>query len=237
VGHGVSQFIHTYPYLMLSLTMLGAFVGALAFTPPRLRSTTMLSGALAAPFALTSPLFVPSYWSPSRVAVALTGIEDLAFTFAGAGLAWLASIWLVRYRLALQPRASRMWWRYAAGAACGLAVAHTGWRLGAPHMAASALAFGALTAVILWRRRVFWRLAAAGSLAYAVLYVVVLKLWYVLVPSFSAQWNAGALWGPMVFGIPLDEVVWATAFGMAWPTFVAYLLDARLQTAPFSPAR
>jgi hypothetical protein len=25
------RFIHTYPYLMLSLTMLGAFLGALAF--------------------------------------------------------------------------------------------------------------------------------------------------------------------------------------------------------------
>jgi hypothetical protein len=99
-------------------------------------------------------------------------------------------------------------------------------------MAASALAFGALTAVILWRRREFWPLAAAGSPAYAVLYVVTLKIWYVLVPSFGAQWNAGALWGPTVLGIPLDEVVWAAAFGMAWPMFAAYLLDARLQPAP-----
>ena len=230
------RFIHTYPYLMLSLTMLGVFLGALALTLRRLRSMALLSGMLAAPFALTSPLFVPSYWSPARVAGTLTGIEDVVFSFAAGGLAWLASVWLFRHRVEFQLRPKRMWWQYAAGTACGLAVGHSSWRLGASHMAASAIACGALTAVILWRRRELWRLAVAGALAYALVYVVVLKLWYVLVPSFGTQWNAGALWGPTVFGVPLDEVVWAVAFGLAWPAFAAYLLDARLRPGPSSAA-
>jgi hypothetical protein len=226
------RFIHTYPYLMLSLTLLGVFLAWLAFAPRRLRSTTLLGGALAAPFALTSPLFVPSYWNPSRVAVALTGVEDVVFTFAGAGLAWLASIWPVRHRVAFQPRADRIWWRYLAGAACGLAVGHSAWRLGAGHMTASALAFGVLTALILWRRREIWPLAVAGSPGYALVYVAALKAWHVTVPSFGSQWNAAAMWGLTVFGLPLDEVVWAATFGLAWPVFAAYLFDARLEPAP-----
>ena len=227
----MGRFIHTYPYLMLSLTMLGVFLAWLAFAPRRLRSTSLLGGALAAPFALTSPLFVPPYWNPSRVVVALTGVEDVLFTFAGAGLAWLASIWPVRHRVAFQPRGARVWCRYLAGAACGLAVGHSAWRLGAGHMTASAVAFGVLTALILWRRRDIWPLAVAGSPGYALAYGAVRKLWHLLVPSFGSQWNAAAMWGPTVVGLPLDEVVWAAAFGAAWPVFAACLSDARLEPA------
>jgi hypothetical protein len=230
------RFIHTYPYLMLSLTMLGVFLSALVFTPSRLRWVTLLSGALAAPFALTSPLFVPSYWSPSRLAVALTGIEDVAFTFAGAGLAWMASIWLVRNRISFQPRPERIWGRWVAGACCGFAVGDASWRLAAGPMTATILAFAVLTVVILWRRRELWPLAVTGALGYALFYLAVLKLWYVLVPGFGAQWNTVALWGPMVFGVPLDEVVWAVAFGLAWPLFAAYLFDARLEPVLSSTA-
>jgi hypothetical protein len=104
-------------------------------------------------------------------------------------------------------------------------------------MTATILAFTVLTVVILWRRRDLWPLAVTGALGYTLVYVAVLKLWYELVPGFGAQWNAVALWGPMVFGVPLDEVAWAAAFGLAWPTFAAYLFDARLRPAPSSPAR
>jgi len=67
-------------------------------------------------------------------------------------------------------------------------------------------------------------------------YWAVLKLWHLLVPSFGAQWNSEALWGPTVFGVPLDEVAWAAAFGLAWPLFAAYLFHARLEPASSSSA-
>jgi hypothetical protein len=230
------RFIHTYPYLMLSLTMLGAFLGALVFVPRRFRSTMLLSGALAAPFALSSPLFVPYYWTPTRVAVALTGFEDIAFTFSGAGLAWVGAVWPVRHRLAFHPRLEHIWWRYLAGACFGLAIGGLCRRLGGTPMDATILAFGGLSAIIVWRRRELWPLALAGAPGYAFVYVPALKFWHVLVPSFGSQWNPEGLWGPSVIGLPLDELAWAAAFGLAWPTFAAYLLDARLRPAPFSPA-
>ncbi len=231
------RIIHAYPYLMLSLTMLSVFLAALAFAPRRLRPLMILSGALAAPFALTSPLVVPAYWSPSRVAVWLAGPEDVLFAFASAGIASMASVWLLRHRIEFQPRTERIWWRYLAGACCGLAVGDTSWRLGGTPMTATIMAFCALTAVILWRRRDLWRLALAGVPGFALLYVGLLKTSYVLIPAFGGQWNPKGLWGPMVSGVPLDEVAWAAAFGLAWPVFAAYLFDARLQSAPSSPAR
>lgn len=227
-------FIHAYPYLMLSLTMLLAFFVALLFCPREFRSLMVLSGTLAAPFALTSVLVVPEYWNPSRLAVLLAGPEDIVFAFASAGLAWLASVWSLRHRVTFQPRPGRMWWRYVGGAIGGLAVGDLCWQLGGGPIMATITAFGALIAVILWRRREFWPLVLAGVVGYALVYVIALKLWYVLVPGFGAQWNVHALWGPMVLGVPLDEVVWAAAFGAAWPLFVAYLFDARLHPVPQS---
>ena len=97
------------------------------------------------------------------------------------------------------------------------------------------VSFSLLTAVILWRRRELWPLTLAGAAGYVLVYVAVLKLWHVVVPSFGAQWNREALWGPAVFGVPLDEVAWAAAFGLAWPLFAAYLFDARVE--PVSSSR
>jgi hypothetical protein len=228
------RFIHTYPYLMLSLTMLGVFLAALVFTQRRLRWVTLLSGALAAPFALTSPLVVPSYWSPSRIAVFLAGPEDVLFAFASAGIASLAAVRLLRHRIEFQPRTERIWWRYLGGACCGLAVGDSSWRLGGTPMTATVMAFCALTAVILWRRRDLWPLALAGIPGFALLYLGLLKTSYVLMPTFGSQWNPQGLWGPMLFGVPLDEVIWAAAFGVAWPLFAAYLFDARVTPAPSS---
>ena len=233
----MGRFIHTYPYLMLSLTLLGVLLAALAATPRRLRSTTLLGAALAAPFALTSPLVVPSYWNPTRVAVFVAGPEDVVFSSASASLAWLASVWWLRRRLTFEPRVDRIWWRYLAGACCGLAVGDSTWRLGAGPITATILAFGVLTALILWRRPGIWPLALAGPLGYALVYAAALKAWHLVVPSFGAQWNSEALWGPTLLGVPLDEVVWAAAFGLAWPVFAAYLFDARLEPAPTTNRR
>ena len=222
------QFVHTYPYLMLSLTMFGIFMIGLGVCPRQFRPTMILSGALAAPFALTSALVVPEYWNPARVAVFLAGPEDIVFTFASASIAWLASVWLLRHRITLLPRPRRMIWRYIGGAVGGLVVGGIGCRLGGSPNTATVAAFSALTLIILWRRRWFWSLAFAGSLGYAILYVSVLKIWYVLVPDFVAQWNSRALWGPVIFGLPLDEIIWAAAFGAAWPVFAMYLFDSKL---------
>lgn len=230
VSH-MARFIHAYPYLMLSLTMLLLFFVALACCPRPIRPLMVLSGALAAPFALTSVLVVPAYWSPSRLAVLLAGPEDVLFSFASAGLASLASVWLLRHRVAFQPRPERIWWRYVGGAVGGLAVGDLCWRLGGGPMTATVTAFGALVAVILWRRREFWPLFIAGVFGYAIVYVTALKLWYVLVPGFKGQWNIDALWGPVIMGVPLDEIVWSAAFGGAWPLFAMYLFDARLRPA------
>ena len=85
----MTRFVQTYPYLMLSLTMLGIFLLALARSPRQVRGFAALSGLLAAPFALTSFLVVPEYWRPVRIAEFLAGPEDIIFTFASAGTAYL----------------------------------------------------------------------------------------------------------------------------------------------------
>ena len=39
-----------------------------------------------------------------------------------------------------------------------------------------------------------------------------------------------------MFGVPLDEVAWAAAFGLACPLFAAYLFDAPVEPVSSSSA-
>jgi hypothetical protein len=66
-----------------------------------------------------------------------------------------------------------------------------------------------------------------GMVRFALLYAITLKLIFVLAPSFVAQWNREALLG-LVGGMPVEELLWAAAFGAVWPAMMAYAFD----TAP-----
>jgi hypothetical protein len=46
-------------------------------------------------------------------------------------------------------------------------------------------------------------------------------------PVLQLHWNPHNLWGPRLFGVPVEEVAWALAYGAVWPLFMAYVFDAR----------
>ncbi|HSM52307.1 MAG TPA: hypothetical protein VLA75_12975, partial [Thermoanaerobaculia bacterium] len=59
------------------------------------------------------------------------------------------------------------------------------------------------------------------------LYAAVLKGAYLLWPAFPEQWSTAGAWGLSVWGLPLEEIVWAAGGGAAWPLFMAELTGAR----------
>ncbi len=65
-----------------------------------------------------------------------------------------------------------------------------------------------------------------GMASFLALYVIVLKVSFVLAPAFLEQWNREAMLG-YVGGMPLNEILWAAAFGAAWPAMMAYAFDRR----------
>jgi hypothetical protein len=64
---------------------------------------------------------------------------------------------------------------------------------------------------------------AAFTSMYTIIFFITITLW----PEFIGQWNTENLWGISVIGIPLEEIVWAAAYGGVWPTMMAYVFDIK----------
>jgi len=49
---------------------------------------------------------------------------------------------------------------------------------------------------------------------------------------FLQQWNLPSLSG-FIFGLPLEELVWALGFGFTWPVFMAHVFDVQVRREAF----
>lgn len=47
-------------------------------------------------------------------------------------------------------------------------------------------------------------------------------------PEFPGQWSLEELYGIKLFGIPVEELMWAFATGAVWPLIVAWSLNVQL---------
>jgi len=205
---------------MLAVAMLGS---------ERLQRRIMLSSALATvPFTILVVVSVPGYWRPARIVDGRLSPEDIVFTCAAGGLSWwLASLpWRRQLTVALAPRASA--WRFMRVALGGGLLA-----LGAAlprfkPMTAMLLPMAIIGAVLVGVRRDLWRLLVAGMLGYALVHVAVTAAAFAITPHYANAWISDDLWGPIIWRIPLDEIVWPLAFGAVWPLVIAYILDIRL---------
>jgi len=215
------------PYLGLGLLILAFGLAWLAFVPARPRPA-LWAALAAAPFGLFEYLFyVPEYWTPEQWRWSWVGLSDLVFTFAAGGVAWLLATAPCRGRLSVSWRRRRVVRRFVGCTVIGLALAVTIWRVGLPMYLASLLAMWIGWAAVTWRfGRLRW-LGLVGGPAFAAFYLAVLRLAFELAPGFHQQWNWATLSGVTWAGIPIEEALWALTFGAVWPSFMAYVLDAR----------
>lgn len=220
------MLLASYPYLGMSLALLLLLLGGL-LVRPEARRLALLSGLLQAPLGFLSVFFVPDYWAPARLFAFGAGPEDLLFSFSAGGLVWFIASSSSSHRLEVEIAAGRILRRYAAFALPGVAAGALLWWSGVGPMHAT-FAVGAVAVAILARRQ-RWALplSAAGAVGFALLYAAVLKGAYLLWPAFPEQWSTAGAWGLSVWGLPLEEIVWAAGGGAAWPLFMAELTGAR----------
>lgn len=215
------------PYLSLGLLILSFGLVWSALFPSRPR-VALGSALAAAPFGLFEYVFyVPEYWSPEQWRVAWVGFGDLLFTFAAGGVAWLLATTPCGIHLTVAWRSRRVARRFLGCTAIGLALATLIWKAGLPMYLASLLAMGIGWACVVWRYSGLRWLGLVGGPAFAAVYLLLLRLTYGLAPDFHLQWNAETLTGAALAGVPIEEVLWALTFGAAWPSFMAYVLEAR----------
>jgi len=219
--------LETYPYLLwASLMLLALVIVCFNSTGPH-RRVTMISALATPPFTAFFGC-IPGYWTPKRIVAWVVSPEDFIFAVAAGGLSWSLAgfLWRCRLTLAFQARTSA--WRLAIVLLSAVPSLVAAMLLKVRPMTATLLPVGFVVALILGIRRDLWRLALAGMLGYALVHAAMLVAAFVITPGFAHAWIATDLWGPTVWRIPLDEIVWSAAFGAAWPLFVAYILDVRL---------
>jgi len=191
---------------------------------PAHRKAMLWASAFTAPFGLTEPLFVPEYWSPpSLFDLALrTGfdLESLIFCFGIGGVAAvLHDVLDRRLPQALAPcerhaRRHRFHWLAVASPFLVFpALLPLPWNPIYPGIVAMAVGAIATVACRPDLARKSWR----GGVIFVAYYALFLQGLRLGSPGYVERvWNLDALSGVVVLGMPLEELLFAAAFGAYW---------------------
>ena len=213
-------------YLAWSLVHLAICTGSLIVFREH-RQLMLRSALFSVPTALYAIAFVPEYWRPETVAGSVTSPEDVLFSFANGGIVWLLAFGLSGQRVTAR-RVPHQWlFRYLGCTTLFVATSLPLWLAGLKVMSAGLIGSLVVLGFVGWRCRALWRAAIGGGLGFMVLYAALLGGVLAVWPHLLLQWNIPNLWGLYLLNIPLEEIVWALAYGAVWPLLMAYVFDAR----------
>jgi hypothetical protein len=227
MAKGLIAFAHDHVYLVTLVFCLSLLMAGFFGSSARQRRVVLLSGVLALPASLSALDWVPEYWRPQVLWDLPVSLEDVAFTFVAGGLAWLLVAFPWGGHLVLPPRLKPSLKRYSFGALGILSITGLLKVWGCDYFWALTVAIYGLGLILLRFLRPFWPLACWGGIAYLVLHFLVLKTAFLIWPHFLQQWNLPAIRG-FIFGVPLEELVWALGFGFTWPLYMAYVFNVQV---------
>jgi len=209
--------------------MLCLLIGA------RYRRQSLWGGLVSAPFALTSILFIPQYWTPPSLFNLDTrfkvGIEDFLWAAAVGGIASVIGEIVLEERLT-RTRKEKRKRHYAPFLLLAvLLVVLQLWHPGKTiYNMISALSVCAL--LILLLRPDLCPVQAVGAVTFTVLYWMLFELLLRLYPNFIPQfYTVKNLLGIYVLGVPIEELLFAASGGAVWSVAYEYLQGYRLETS------
>ena len=205
--------------------------GGLFLSLPRFRRVMLLSSIGTMPFGLTEPLFVPRYWNPPSLfdLAQRTGfdLESLIFTFAIGGVGVVLydgmtrrALWPIDVR---ERHGARHRYHHAALLVPIVAFPLLGLLAWNPiYPAILAMALGG-AATVACRPDLKWN-TLIGGLLFAAYYAIFMLLLEWSAPGYIARvWNLSPLTGVLIEGIPLEELLFAFAFGVYWSGIYEHL--------------
>jgi len=197
---------------------------ALYLVFPAHRRTMLWASLFTAPFGLTEPLFVPAYWNPPSLfdLARRTGfdVESLIFTFAIGGVAAVLYSTLTRRGTEPLPASEkrrplhRHHYQALAAPFVAFPVLYLfPWNPIYPGIVAMLIGAVATIACRPDLKTKTW----VGGLLFLGYYVVFLLGLEWSAPGYIERvWNLAALSGVLVLGMPLEELLFAFAFGLYW---------------------
>ncbi len=177
-----------------------------------------------APFGLTEPLFVPEYWNPPSLfeLAQKTGfdIESFIFSFAIGGIGAVLYTSLMRKRIVLVDFEERQlswhqWhkWALATPFVSFPILYFMPWN--AIYAGIAAMVLGAI-ATVLCRPDLKANILVGGVLFFAMYTTFLLGLKWSAPGYIEQVWNFKALSGAIIYGLPLEELLFGFSFGLMW---------------------
>lgn len=213
-----------HAWLLWSLVFLVVWVGLYLLKPAR-RTQMIRTSLWTMPLGLTEPLFVPEYWNPPSLfdLAQRTGfdLESLIFTFAIGGIGTVLYETLVPTRHVVMTHAERHhprhryhWFALISPVLVfGLLMAGTTWN---PIYSGSLAMFVGAMASLLCRPDLKAKIWIGGGV-FLLLYFMFFQLLDLAFPGYVERvWTLSALSGGLIWGVPLEEYLFAVAFGMMW---------------------
>ena len=212
-----------YVWLIWSSAFLLPWLLAFA-TAPGHRGVMWRTSFATSLFGVAEPIFVPKYWKPPSLfeLAERTGfdIESFIFCFAIGGIGAVLYNSLTKQDLVPMSEAEKRhpMHRFHRAALLVPFVAFVPlyllpWNPIYPSI--TCLVIGAIAAVIC--RPDLKGKTLVGGILFLVFYAVFMLLLRVSVPGYIEQvWNLPALSGVLVYGIPVEELLFGFAFGLYW---------------------
>ncbi|MDZ4865098.1 MAG: lycopene cyclase domain-containing protein [Gemmatimonadota bacterium] len=214
---------HHYVWLLWSSAFLVPWL-VLFLATPRLRAMMWRTSLATSLLGLTEPLFVPEYWNPPSVfeLARRTGfdIESFIFAFAVGGIGTALYHGLAHHHLvraSAEARRGTLHRFHRAALIIPLAsfvpLYFLPWNPIYPSI--TVLGLGALGSVLC--RPELRTNTVIGGLLFLGLYAAFMLGLKWLAPGYIvAVWNLSALQGGLVYGIPLEELLFGFTFGLYW---------------------
>lgn len=218
-----NNMTYHYVWLVWSSAFLLPWVLLFALFPQHRVGMGWASASMAL-FGLTEPMFVPEYWNPPSLfeLAQTTGfdIESFIFSFAIGGIAAVLYNVILHKRVEGLGHAERQQWRHG----------WHRWALAVPfvlfpilyflpwnpiYAGIAAMVSGAIAAVLC--RPDLKSNTLVGGMLFLALYTVFLLGLKWSAPGYIEQvWNLKALSGIVIYGLPIEELLFGFAFGLVW---------------------
>ena len=215
----------TYHYVWLFWSSAFLLAWILLFVVFKRHRPEMWRASLfMAPFGLTEPIFVPEYWNPPSLfeLAQRTGfdVESIIFTFAIGGIGTVLYNIIMRKQLVeidSQERNDRRhrWHRWA------LAVPFASFPIfyflpwNPVDAGIAAMILGAIAAVSC--RPDLKSNTLLGGVLFLALYSIFMLSLKWSAPGYIEQvWNFKALSGIVIYGLPIEELLFGFSFGLMW---------------------
>lgn len=213
-----------YVWLIWSSAFLVPWIILYLASTPQHRTQMWWGSIFMAPMGLTQFMFVPEYWNPPSLfdLAYKTGfdIESIIFSFAIGGIGAMLYNGLMHKRLEPvdpQERHSNRhrWHRWALATPFALFPILYFLPWNPIYAGIAAMVLGAIATVLC--RPDLKSNALVGGMLFLALYTVFLLGLKWSAPGYIEQvWNLKALSGVLIYGLPLEELLFGFSFGLVW---------------------